>query len=234
MSLLTETPARVLAVFAHPDDPEVACGGTLATWAAEGAEVRLVVVNAGDKGSFDASTDPGSLADRRAAEVARAAEKLGLAAVEHFGIPDGETSNSSGLRARLVAAIRAFRPDVVIAPDPTAVFFGDTYINHRDHRELGWATIDAVAPAAASPLYFPGCGSPHQVSTLLLSGSLAPDAWVDIGAHLDSKVAAVACHESRVGDDPELIVQLLRDRAAESGRDSGVDYAEGFRRLRLG
>ena len=46
-------PARALAVYAHPDDPEGSCGGTLAHWAAHGAEVRLVVVNAGDKGAPD-------------------------------------------------------------------------------------------------------------------------------------------------------------------------------------
>ena len=34
---LDDVPARALAVFAHPDDPEVSCGGTLARWAAPGA-----------------------------------------------------------------------------------------------------------------------------------------------------------------------------------------------------
>ncbi|MGH9193121.1 MAG: PIG-L deacetylase family protein [Acidimicrobiales bacterium] len=232
--LLDEAPARALAVYAHPDDPEVSCGGTLAHWARAGADVRLVVVNAGDKGSPDADTDPAELTERRAGEVEAAAGVLGLAGVERLGLPDGEVTNDLALRARLVELIRTHRPDMVVCPDPTAVFFGDSYVNHRDHREVGWAVVDAVAPAAGSPLYFPETGPPHQVTALLLSGTFEPDVWVDISDSLELKVAAVQCHESRVGGDPALVAELLRTRTAESGAQVGVDHAESFRRLRFG
>lgn len=225
---------RALAIYAHPDDPEVACGGTLALWAAGGAEVRLVVVNAGDKGSFDPMTDPQVLTDKRAAEVAAAVDVLGLRGVDLLGIPDGEVDNDLALRRRLVGLLRTHRPSVVIAPDPTAVFFGDSYVNHRDHRQLGWAVLDAVAPASASPLYFPEQGPPHHVPTLLLSGTLEPDAWVDVSATIEQKIASVACHESRLGGDPDLVDELLRARTAEAGAQAGVAHAEGYRRLRLG
>ncbi len=233
-ALLDEAPARALAVYAHPDDPEVSCGGTLAHWALAGADVRLVVVNAGDKGSPDAATDPAELTERRAREVDAAAGVLGLAGVERMGLPDGEVTNDLALRARLVELIRTHRPDIVVCPDPTAVFFGDSYVNHRDHREVGWAVVDAVAPAAASPLYFPETGPPHQVAGLLLSGTFEPDVWVDISDSLELKVAAVQCHESRVGGDPALVAELLRTRTAESGAQVGVSHAESFRRLRFG
>jgi LmbE family N-acetylglucosaminyl deacetylase len=233
-TLLEEAPARALAVYAHPDDPEVSCGGTLAHWARAGADVRLVVVNAGDKGSPDAATDPAELTERRAREVDAAAGVLGLAGVERMGLPDGEVTNDLALRARLVGLIRSHRPDIVICPDPTAVFFGDSYVNHRDHREVGWAVVDAVAPAAASPLYFPETGPPHHVAGLLLSGTFEPDVWVDISDSLELKVAAVQCHESRVGGDPALVAELLRTRTAESGAQVGVSHAESFRRLRFG
>jgi LmbE family N-acetylglucosaminyl deacetylase len=233
-ALLDEAPGRALAVYAHPDDPEVSCGGTLAHWARAGADVRLVVVNAGDKGSPDAATDPAELTERRAREVDAAAGVLGLAGVERMGLPDGEVTNDVALRARLVALIRTHRPDIVVCPDPTAVFFGDSYVNHRDHREVGWAVVDAVAPAAASPLYFPETGPPHQVGGLLLSGTFEPDVWVDISDSLELKVAAVQCHESRVGGDPALVAELLRTRTAESGAQVGVSHAESFRRLRFG
>jgi LmbE family N-acetylglucosaminyl deacetylase len=232
--IYADTPARVLAVYAHPDDPEVACGGTLARWSGRGAEVRLVVVNAGDKGSFDPATDPADLTLKRAAEVAAAAKALDLVGYELLGVPDGEVTNDLALRGRLVGLVRSHRPDVVIGPDPTAIFFGDSYVNHRDHREVGWAVLDAVAPAAASPLYFPDQGPPHHVSTLLLSGTLAPDAWVDVTDTIEQKIAAVACHESRLGGDPELVRELLRARTAEAGSHAGVAHAEGYRRLRLG
>lgn len=227
------TPERALAVFAHPDDPEVACGGTLARWATLGTEVHLVIACRGEKGSFDPTTDPDALAASRAEEVAKAAEVLQLASVEHLGYPDGEIENDAALRARLIEIVRRRRPDALIAPDPTAVFFGDSYVNHRDHRQLGWAVLDTLVPAA-SPMYVPEAGSAHQVALVLLSGTLDADAWVDIDAVLATKVAAVSCHESRLGGDPELVAELLEHRAAEEGHRAGIDHAEAFRRLRFG
>ncbi len=226
------TPDRALAIFAHPDDPEVGCGGTLARWAAAGAEVHLVIANRGDKGSFDPSTDPDELSAHRAEEVERAAAVLGLAAVEHLGYPDGDIENDGALRERLVEIVRRRRPDALIAPDPTAIFFGDSYVNHRDHRQLGWAVLDSLVPAA-SPLYVPGAGPAHQVGLVLLSGTLEADAWVDIDAVLEQKVAAVSCHESRLGEDPALVAELMAHRAAEEGRRAALRHAEGFRRLRF-
>jgi LmbE family N-acetylglucosaminyl deacetylase len=225
-------PSCALAVFAHPDDPEVGCGGTLARWTAAGAEVHLVIANRGDKGSSDPATDPDQLAEERAEEVARAAQVLGLASVEHLGYPDGDLDNEAPLRARLIEIIRRRRPDALVAPDPTAVFFGDSYINHRDHRQLGWAVLDSLVPAA-SPLYVPDAGPAHQVDLVLLAGTLQADAWVDIDAVLDVKVAATACHESRLGSDPSLVATILEQRAAEEGARAGVAHAEAFRRLRL-
>jgi len=224
------TPGQALAVFAHPDDPEVACGGTLARWAALGCAVHLVIACRGEKGSSDASTDPDALAASRAEEVARAAEVLQLASVEHLGYPDGEIENDAALRARLIEIVRRRQPDFLVAPDPTAVFFGDSYVNHRDHRQLGWAVLDTIVPAA-SPLYVPEVGPAHQIGVVLLSGTLEADAWVDIDTALDTKVAAVACHESRLGGDPALVADLLEHRAAEEGRRAGIDHAEAFRRL---
>jgi LmbE family N-acetylglucosaminyl deacetylase len=226
------TPERALAVFAHPDDPEVACGGTLARWATLGTEVHLVIACRGEKGGFDPETDPDELAASRAEEVTKAAEVLQLASVEHLSYPDGEIENDAALRARLIEIVRRRRPDALIAPDPTAIFFGDSYVNHRDHRQLGWAVLDTLVPAA-SPLYVPEAGPAHQVALVLLSGTLDADAWVDIHAVLATKVAAVSCHESRLGGDPDLIAELLEHRAAEEGQRAGVDHAEAFRRLRF-
>lgn len=231
--LLADVPARALAVYAHPDDPEVSCGGTLAAWAAAGCEVHVVIACAGDKGSSDPAADPRALAEARAAEAEAAAAALGVH-VEQWGHPDGELDRVAGLRADVVAAVRGVRPDVVIAPDPTAVFFGDGYVNHVDHRTIGWAVLDAVAPASSSPHYFPGRGVAHHVSTMLLSGSLEPDVWVDIAAGLDAKVAAVFCHASQLADDAgDWLADFVRTRAAEEGKRAGAPYAEGFRRLRL-
>lgn len=226
-----EVPGTALAVYAHPNDAEVSCGGTLAAWAAAGARVHLVVATRGEKGTSDPSTDPAELAARRADEVQAAADTLGLAGVELLGYPDGELESSLELRARIVAAVRVVQPDTVVCPDPTAVFFGDAYVNHVDHRNLGWATLDAVAPAAASPLYHPEAGPAHQVGTVLMSATLEPDVWVDIGESLDTKVAALACHGSQLADKGDWLRDFVRQRAEETGREAGVRCAEAFRRL---
>jgi len=224
-------PERVLAVYAHPDDADVSCGGTLALWAAEGAEVHVVVCAAGDKGSSDPNVVPEELARRRAAEVEAAAAALGVTAHHGLGHPDGELDNGVELRGQIVALVRGVRPDVVVCPDPTAVFFGSSYVNHRDHRVVGWATLDAVAHEARSPHYFPNAGAAHRVDELWLSGSLEPDTWVDIAGGLDAKTEALRCHQSQVAEAGEWLRTFVHERAEEAGRQAGVRYAEGFRRL---
>jgi LmbE family N-acetylglucosaminyl deacetylase len=239
--LLEEVPARALAVYAHPDDPEISCGGTLARWSASGADVRLLLLTRGEKGSSDPAAEPRALAAQRADEVAAAARVLGLAGHEQLDVADGELDNTATLRARVVETVRRVRPDVVVCPDPTAVFFGDTYFNHHDHRVAGWMTLDAVSPAAGSPLYFPEAGPAHAVELVLLSGTLEPNVWVDVEATLDTKIQALLCHRSQLraaafgheGGTAEWLGGVLRQRAEEAGGQAGVRYAEGFRRLVL-
>jgi LmbE family N-acetylglucosaminyl deacetylase len=174
--------------------------------------------------------------------VAAAADVLGLAGHTHLGTGDGELENTAQVRERIVATVRRVRPEVLVCPDPTAVFFGDTYFNHRDHRVAGWAALDAVSPAAGSPHYFPDAGPVHAVGEVLLSGTLEPNGWVDVTATMDVKVRALLCHESQLkaaafgheGGAAEWLGSLLRQRAEEGGRLAGVRYAEGFRRLVLG
>src|SRR5690606_8174601 len=47
-----ESPAakRVLAIFAHPDDPEFTFAGTAARWASEGHEITYCIVTDGSGG----------------------------------------------------------------------------------------------------------------------------------------------------------------------------------------
>ena len=245
-----EAPGRVLAIYAHPDDPEVACAGTLARWARAGSEVVVVSAARGEKGSGGGS--PAALAARRAEESLAAATILGVADWRTLGLDDGEIDNTTELRAALVGLIRELRPDAVLTSDPTAVFFGDSYINHRDHREIGWAVLDAVSPAAANPSYYPGAGAPHRVADLYLSGTLEPTVWIDISATIDVKIAALACHQTQLSHalegaaveggsveggsvgDSELVAAVVRARAESDGQRAGLAMAESYRRIRLG
>lgn len=231
--LLTAVPASVLAIYAHPDDPDVAAGGTLSRWSEAGCEVHVCICAEGDKGSLDPATEPPELVATRRLEVAASGEVLGVAEHHWLGYLDGELDDGGELRARLVSLIRSVRPEAVMGPDPTAVFFGQHYVNHRDHRSVGWAVLDAVSPAAAFPHYFPESGPAHRVGHLYLSGSLEPDVWVDISATIDSKAAAIGCHSTQVGDNGEWLRVAVRQRAEDAGRRAGVAFAEGFRRVQL-
>jgi LmbE family N-acetylglucosaminyl deacetylase len=231
---MEETPGTVLAVYAHPDDADVACGGTLARWAKAGGAVHLVVCTDGGKGTADPAAVPAELAAERAAELESSSALIGLSSVDNLGFPDGELTDSDGFRRILVERVRALRPDVVCGHDPTAVFFGQSYFNHRDHRIAGAALLDAVAPAAALPHYFPDAGPPHQVSSVLLSATLEPDEWVDITDTIETKASAVECHRTQFADPDGWAGEAIRRRAGEEGRRAGVAFAEGFRRLTLG
>ena len=232
--LLRDEPARALAVYAHPDDVEISCGGTLARWSQAGGAVHVVVCTRGDKGSVDAAVDADVLVGTRRAEARAAAQLLGAAGVDLLDYEDGAIENDVVLRERLVEIVRRVAPDVVVCPDPTAAFFGSAYVNHHDHRVVGWATVDACAPAASSPLYFPASGPPHSVGLLLLSGTLEPDVWVDITLTVATKAAALRCHRSQLGGREALVDDWVRQRAAAEGAKVGVGYAECFRRIVLG
>jgi LmbE family N-acetylglucosaminyl deacetylase len=231
---MEETPGIVLAVYAHPDDADVACGGTLARWAKAGSAVHLVVCTDGGKGTTDPAVEPAQLVSERADELESSSAVIGLSSVENLGFPDGELTDSADFRRTLVERVRALRPHAVCGHDPTAVFFGQDYFNHRDHRIAGAALLDAVAPAAALPHYFPEAGAPHQVATVLLSATLEPDEWVDISDTIEAKAAAVECHRTQFAGQEGWAGEAERRRAAEEGRRAGVAYAEGFRRLTLG
>lgn len=233
MRILKVEANSAMAIFAHPDDADVAAGGLLALLASEGCAVHVVVVCDGAKGSHVPQVDAGSLREVRRAELQQAADLLGVRGVTCLEHVDGGVTNDENLRATLVGLIREYRPDVVVGPDPTATFFGGVYVNHRDHRETGWALLDAVAPAAAMPLYFPERGEAHQVHRLLLSGTHEPDVVVDVSRTIDTKVKAVLAHSSQMGGDPEGIRDVVYGRAEQAGRPVGIAFGESFRSVEL-
>ena len=233
MRALRLKPTSALAIYAHPDDADVAAGGLISQWAQDGCTVHLVVVCDGAKGSHSINPDSGTLRETRREELELAADLLGASSVTSLDLPDGGITNDESLRATLVELIRRFKPDVVLGPDPTATFFGGVYVNHRDHRETGWALLDAVAPAAAMPLYFPTRGEPHQVGRLLLSGTHEPDVVADVSSTIDVKVTAVLAHASQLAGDAEAIRDVVYSRAEQAGRPIGVAFGEAFRSVEL-
>jgi LmbE family N-acetylglucosaminyl deacetylase len=230
----TEQPLKVLAVFAHPDDAEFTIAGSVARWADEGAEVCYCVVTNGAAGSNSPDQDLAELVRMRQEEQLAAARVLGVKDVFFMGYPDGMLQPTLELRRELTRLIRQIRPDRVLVSDPTAVFYGDGYINHPDHRAAAEAAIYAVFPSAVTRPIFPELLAegfePHQVKELYISGSTEPTIHIDISDTLDRKIEALRCHISQVeiGDG-----DWVREWAAEIGKNAGVPFAEAFRVMRL-
>ena len=229
-------PQRALAIGAHPDDIEFGCGGTVAGWAAAGAEITMLIVTDGSKGSWDPQVDPQELARRRTEEQAAAADRLGAARVVTLDYTDGELEYSMELRRRICEQIRIHRPDVLLSHDPW-----QRYQLHPDHRATGLGAVDGMV-AARDPLFFPELPlAPHRPAAMLLWSADQPDHWEDISAGLDAKIAALLCHSSQgettmanahVGGAAEsAFAERIRSRAAEVGAPHGLAAAEAFKRL---
>ena len=124
---------RIIAFGAHPDDCELKVGGMAALWAAQGHHVKFISVTNGDIGhAFEAG---GPLARRRAAEVKKAAEILGIES-EVLDIHDGELMPTLENRRAFVRLIREWRADIVIGHRPNDY--------HPDHRYVGVLMQDAA------------------------------------------------------------------------------------------
>ena len=103
-----DVPASALAVYAHPDDPEISAGGTLAHVGRPPApRCGCSITTRGDKGTQDPDADLDALAALRVEETAKAAALLGFAGTFHLDYPDGELVDDHELRGRDRAATSA-------------------------------------------------------------------------------------------------------------------------------
>lgn len=231
----SEGPA--LAVFAHPDDAEIAAGGTLAKWAAAGRDVHLLVLTNGDRGSQDWRVQRAEVARLRGEETVEGARVMGLASATVLDVHDGELDNTIEIRAEVVRAIRTIRPATVMSCDPTAWFFENRYYNHSDHRTAGAVALDAVFPGAGNPHYFADHLDeglePHDVPAVWLGWTLEPNHHEDVTGFLDTKVAALAAHASQLADGIAFFEEEFGKEAASAGERIGVRHAEAFRVLVL-
>ncbi len=235
---ITDVPLSVLGVAAHPDDLDFMASGTMAAWAAGGAEIYYLILTMGDKGSADRDADPRQLTDLRRQEQRDAAKILGLKDVFFCDYEDGLLAPSFEVKRDIVRIIRKLQPEAVVTVDPLMLYNVErSFINHADHRAAGQATIDAVFPLARDHLSFPEIYGqehlePHKVKTLYLTHFGQENCFVDITATMDLKLQAIAAHDSQIPDLPAT-EKLMRDYARQAGCQAGVEYAEGFIRINI-
>ena len=241
-------PRTVLAVFAHPDDESLACGGTLARLADAGVRVVLLCGSRGESGSIsDPSLVPdGDLGRVRAVELGHAAAVLGLAEVILEDHPDGDLrwEDVPEFHAEIVAALHRYRPDAVIT------FAEDGLYWHLDHIGVHERTYTAVKSlgADAPPLYYvtmpkgvmrevvqaahskggaPSDSSFWGIEPDAFGDSAAPPTFsIDVREWVPRKLAALRCHRTQMGTN-NPIAWIDEE---EARRWLGVEY---FRRSTL-
>ncbi len=222
---------RALVIMAHPDDPEMFCGGTIALLTRLGLQVGYVLLTSGDKGSDDRSLSDEALARRREEEQRAAAARLGVAEVVFLRHRDGELDDSFEIRREVVREIRRFRPQLVLTTDPARMY--SRGVHHRDHRIAGLLVLDAVFPAARNHRYFPELlaegWEPHVVKEIWLAGAGDPDLELNTSEVYETRLAAIACHRTQIGD-----VDKFYERARESLARQEGPPTERFKRLRVG
>lgn len=229
---------RVMALFAHPDDPEFFAGGALQKWADEGKSLVYVLVTSGDKGTDDPDITRERLVAIREAEQRAAAACANVEKVIFLGYADGELEHTLDLRRDLTRVIRQEKPDIVVTNDPQTYWFRHGSINHPDHRAIGEAALSAIYPSARDRHTFVELWrdeglEPHKVRQVYLAGTLSPNLKVDITPYLDRKCAAIQAHRSQVRDVEAMI---KRQRANSLDPDYGEEsprYVEQFRVLTL-
>lgn len=197
---------KVLALGAHPDDIEIFMFGTLAAYAAQGAELTFAIATDGAKGG---KGDPSVLARVRREEAAAAAALLG-ATLHFLDFPDGELVADAALIASLKALIRDTAADLVITHAPNDY--------HADHRALS----DGVRIAASFAV-------PVLHADTMGGTGFSPTHYVDISAYRDIKTQAIRAHRSQ---RPEQYVDRARVqnefRAGQCNSTPG-SLAEAFR-----
>ncbi len=224
--------------MAHPDDLELTCAASITRWVREGDVVHLVIAADGARGGKFQGVEPQEIARTRRQEQDEAARVIGLQEVAYLELPDGELIDDEDLRGTLVEQIRRVRPDVAIVMDPLTVIHRNSYVNHRDHRMLGIAMLDALYPEASNAGYFPEQFErglePYKVPELLLTTTEQPNCWIDVGETLDVRFEALRCHRSQIRlwpENGEAIIRQQRELASVLGAEHGFRYAEEFRRI---
>ena len=216
----------VIAVGAHPDDVEIACGGTLARLVEQGYQVGIIDLTDGEPTPLS----PGP--EVRLAEAQKAAEVLGVQVRVQLDLPNRRLFDCFEARVALGKEFRKYRPRLVLG-------FGEkTPLASPDHWQAMQITDAAIFYARLTKWdeYFDNLPvhtiSAHLYYTLGF-GSLEMPASaghlvVDIGKTLDKKIEAVRCYATQFPKAKEFIFEKVRATAMHDGIAAGYDAGELF------
>jgi LmbE family N-acetylglucosaminyl deacetylase len=212
-------------VAPHPDDLEIACGGTLAKLVLQGYRVGMIDLTTGEP------TPRGSEA-LRAQEAESARLILGVHVRFNLGLPNRELFDNLDARYRLATALRRLRPGVVIA------FAGRTPAASPDHHQ-GHMLIESSRFyaqltkwddrfAATTPFRVPHlvyAPAPFDAEQRIWHSTFV----VDISDTLDKKLEAIRVYRSQFDDERFARVRhWISGHAAATGARCGFMHGELF------
>jgi N-acetylglucosamine malate deacetylase 1 len=210
---------RILVISPHPDDESIGCGGTLHIHALAGDEIRIVFLTSGEGGGHGLA--PAETMLLREEEARAAARVLGVSDIDFWRQNDGRLRATASLVDRMRILMCDFVPGRVYVSHP-----GEA---HRDHRAAARIARMAInqADIDTNLLGF-------EVWTPLVS----LDEIVDITPHIETKLAAIRCHDSQCKvlrfDDAALGLSRYRGELncwPKGTEENTGQYAEVFTRL---
>jgi len=201
---------KIVAVGAHPDDPESSCGGTIARYSDLGHQVVVVYLTRGEAGIPGKSKSEAALI--RSAEVQRACAILKARPV-FVGQVDAHAEITDKHYQEFRSIVEGEKPDVVFAPWPID--------SHRDHRAASLLTYDAWEKS--------GKGFELSYTEVDLGGqtnNFQPTDFVDISSVVERKKQACFAHESQ--NPPSFYVRYHEPMQRFRGLEHGCQVAEAF------
>ena len=209
---------KILAVGAHLDDIEIACGGTLAKAIEAGHIVQVLIMS---KSGYTNVKGQIQRSDETAVkEGLNALHTLGITEIE---ILDFETKDIP-FRSDVVNAIDnrivSFNPDIIFTHHP--------FDTHQAHEGVSKATIAAARRKNTVFFYEPITPSGRSYV------AFKPTLYVDIESVLMKKIESLKCHTSEYNKfGAEDWIEGVRCRCGFRGYEIGKKYAEAFEILRL-
>lgn len=216
----------LIAVGAHPDDIEIACGGTLARLARKGYAVGIVDLTDGEP----TPRSPGP--DVRLEEARQAAEILGVQTRINLNLPNRRLFDGFEARVALAKVFRRHRPKVVLG------FGGKTVLASPDHYQAMLITDAAVFYSRLTKWdeHFDGLAT-HTISNQLsfpiaLHGLDLPQASgyiiADVSATLEVKLEAIRCYQTQFPPDRVGIFKAVETMNRYHGLTAGYEAGELF------
>ncbi len=209
---------KILAVGAHLDDIEIACGGTLAKAVAAGHQVKVLIMS---KSGYTNKEGKVQRADDVAVqEGTNALHVLGIQDIEILDFPTKDIPFESDVVNAIDVCMSAYDPDVIFTHHP--------FDTHQAHVGVSNATIAAARRRNTVFFYEPITPSGRSYV------AFRPQLYVDIEETIDRKIASLREHRSEYNKfGAENWIAGVHSRCGFRGYEIGKKYAEAFEVLRL-